>query len=303
MNTNAWASDFQYDITSPPVINATKFIPNVENNAEFKEIINWYDHYLFDTIVCKFNPKNMSNAICEKFDLVYSLYKDHNLRYDKLLAITMNSESNITSMMEYSPSDVPSGYPLPLVSYVNVPIGNVSANVNYNKLAVTLIPSSPLDQVRSKIAVNDVECLHSIETFELVFKAEDNSPACVKMNTGRILVERGWAINQTNESINTTFEQPKNIDLKNGTVTATLTMYIHIQNFQRLSPPMLIQLFYPNGTLYSTNKISSNDITSDGNYTYTLSISSTDRNAVFGTHKIDVTHNGNTMETFVNVPR
>lgn len=49
--------------------------------------------------------------------------------------------------------------------------------------------STPLQQFRSGIAANDVKCGQG---FQLVIKSEDNSPACVKLQTAQKLVERGW---------------------------------------------------------------------------------------------------------------
>ena len=48
---------------------------------------------------------------------------------------------------------------------------------------------SPLKQFKSGIAVNNVFCNKGLQ---LVIKVEDGSPACVKPETSKILVERGW---------------------------------------------------------------------------------------------------------------
>ncbi|MHB8602603.1 MAG: hypothetical protein ACYC6W_10270 [Nitrosotalea sp.] len=56
---------------------------------------------------------------------------------------------------------------------------------------------SPLKQFKSGIAANDVKCEQDLQ---LVIKAEDNSPACVKSQTAQKLVERGWG--WTMKSIN-----------------------------------------------------------------------------------------------------
>jgi hypothetical protein len=49
---------------------------------------------------------------------------------------------------------------------------------------------NPLAQFRAGILTKNIVCN---EGFQLIFKAEDNSPACVKPATVQILVERGWA--------------------------------------------------------------------------------------------------------------
>lgn len=49
---------------------------------------------------------------------------------------------------------------------------------------------SPLKQFKSGIKAQDVKCDQDLQ---LVIKSEDGSPACVKIETGKILVKRGWA--------------------------------------------------------------------------------------------------------------
>jgi len=49
---------------------------------------------------------------------------------------------------------------------------------------------SPLKQIQSGIAVNNVLCNVGLH---LIIKTEDGSPACVKPTTANILIERGWA--------------------------------------------------------------------------------------------------------------
>ncbi len=48
---------------------------------------------------------------------------------------------------------------------------------------------SPLKQFKSGIPVQDVKCNQGLQ---LIFKAEDRSPACVKPDTAQKLMERGW---------------------------------------------------------------------------------------------------------------
>lgn len=48
----------------------------------------------------------------------------------------------------------------------------------------------PFVQIRSGISAQDVRCEQG---FQIVIKAEDNSPYCVRPDTAAILVERGWA--------------------------------------------------------------------------------------------------------------
>jgi len=48
----------------------------------------------------------------------------------------------------------------------------------------------PLQQFKSGVKVNEIQCQAGLE---LVIKSSDNSPACIKPETSKILVKRGWA--------------------------------------------------------------------------------------------------------------
>lgn len=51
------------------------------------------------------------------------------------------------------------------------------------------LQKSPLQQFESGISASDIQCKQDLE---LIFKAENGSPACVKPNTAQKLIERGW---------------------------------------------------------------------------------------------------------------
>ncbi|MDE1728895.1 MAG: hypothetical protein KGH81_06945 [Thaumarchaeota archaeon] len=51
---------------------------------------------------------------------------------------------------------------------------------------------SPLKQFKEGIALKDIKCEND---FQMIIRAEDHSPACVKPAVVHILVERGWGIN------------------------------------------------------------------------------------------------------------
>jgi sugar lactone lactonase YvrE len=89
---------------------------------------------------------------------------------------------------------------------------------------------------------------------------------------------------------------------KNGTVSGTKIIDVNINNFHQSRYPLIIQSFYTNGTLYHTDTIPSTSISPDGSYKYNFTISSSDQNAVYGSHKIIVTYNIQTAETIVGVP-
>lgn len=53
---------------------------------------------------------------------------------------------------------------------------------------------SPLKQFKSGIAANNVKCEQGLQ---LVIKAKDNSPACVKLDSAYMLIKRGWATSES----------------------------------------------------------------------------------------------------------
>jgi hypothetical protein len=89
---------------------------------------------------------------------------------------------------------------------------------------------------------------------------------------------------------------------KNGTVSGTKMIGININNFHQSRYPLIIQSFYTNGTLYRIDKIPSTSISPDGSFKYNFTISSSNQNAVYGSHRIIVTYNTQTAETMVGVP-
>lgn len=66
--------------------------------------------------------------------------------------------------------------------------GIVSSESKGNNTSNIILP--PLVQIKSGIKVQDVKCM---DDFILILKSKDGSPACVKPDTSKILVERGWA--------------------------------------------------------------------------------------------------------------
>ena len=62
---------------------------------------------------------------------------------------------------------------------------------NQSAQTIPVIPS-PFTQIKSGIAANDVKCQQGLQ---LVIKAEDGSPACVRPDTATKLLDRGWAKN------------------------------------------------------------------------------------------------------------
>lgn len=299
---NSLAFGLQDSVGIPTrLLNLTKLIPIVENDTMFKEITNGHG-YLFVNGIYKIRPdESINNTITQgPIDMAYFLSSDKSGYYDKTLIITVNPRHDIIGYMEYPSYRVPTGYPWPAFTSLSHQEDYVPSKIDYNKLVI-IMPPSPREQARNGVAPNDVECFHGIPTLELIFKAEDKSPACVKSNTADDLIERGWALHPTDESISVTAEKPITIRATNGTISTTLTLDIHMKNFQLLSPPLMVQVSYPNGTVYHTDTISMNSIPIDGQYKYTIVMSSNNSRDVLGKHGISVTHNGNMNQMWIDV--
>lgn len=62
--------------------------------------------------------------------------------------------------------------------------------LGYGSIAKPAITSVPLRIFHLGVSVKDIQCK---ENLQLIIKADDNSPACVKLDTAYMLIKRGWA--------------------------------------------------------------------------------------------------------------
>jgi hypothetical protein len=58
---------------------------------------------------------------------------------------------------------------------------------------VKMLHMAPMKQINAGVGALDVVCKPE---YQLVLKATDNKPACVKPSDGQDLVKRGWALSQ-----------------------------------------------------------------------------------------------------------
>lgn len=280
-------------------INVTGLDLIATNSSEFKNITFDIQHTFVDVITMLKHQDNDSYTL-GPFDVIYFLHQPNNI-VTKTLVMTVNSHSEIIGSVEYVPFIVPPSYPIPAINHLPISENYTLTPDEMEKLKI-ILPPYPLQQAKSGISANDVECYSS---FELIFKSEDKSPACVRYNTGVYLTERGWAINQTHQEwLNLVDDHSGEISIyKNGTTIAKEAIDIHIQNFHVLSPPVVVKIFYQNGTLYKADEISSNSIHANGYYKYNLTISSSHESNVFGQqYNVHMEHNGNIGEILVGVP-
>jgi hypothetical protein len=299
---NSYALNFESTkLKYYPLVHVSELDPVITNSSMFKEKIQGY-HYNLITTVSKLNYLQNGSYGLEPTDVVYFLYVSDISQTNKTLVVTIDQKHQILGMAEFSPWNVPLGYPWPLIhTSLYVPQNYTALKIDVNKL-VTIMPPSPLKQVKHGVAANDVDCFHGMEQLELIFKSEDKSPACVNYGSIGYLTQRGWVMNQTaTETINLVDDNVNEVSIgKNGTASAMKMITMHIQNFQTFSQPVIIKIFYTNGTLYKTEQISSNDIQPNGYYKYNLIISSPD-SSIFSMHKVDVEHHGNVGEILIKI--
>lgn len=120
-----------------------------------------------------------------------------------------------------------------------------------------LADKGPLEQYHHGVSSNIVVC----QDLQLVIKASDDSPACVKQDTAAALIERGWAKNTPStvsgllEQNTTTYDGiDSNIDVKTDAGNSQDSIHF--------------QVFFPNGTSYRTDAIPSTEVRQDGYYKY-----------------------------------
>lgn len=175
----------------------------------------------------------------------------------------------------------------------------IGGNVAFAQAEITL---SPLKQFKSGISPKDVKCNQGLQ---LIFKAEDSSPACMKPDTAQKLIERGWAWNYANvvgkESISLSAYQGVSNEAfyNNGTVASNFTIDVNINNFKPSNASLVLQVYYNDGILYKTVSVPSGMIQLDGFYKYQLIAVSDENHPV--PFKVVATYNKETAITYAPV--
>lgn len=80
-------------------------------------------------------------------------------------------------------------YPYDFLNFTSG-IYKIELNHDVDSQSTLTHAETPLQQFKSGVKAHNIQCDKS---FSLIIKAEDGSPACVKPDTGQILIERGWA--------------------------------------------------------------------------------------------------------------
>ncbi len=164
-------------------INQSKAILLVTNSNAYKShATNYYP--TFNYLYYKWNT-NGCNVTLSSVNLLFDFMIKSNSASCGAKHVVFVESSDLNSILDVIDAGTTSPAYCPLI-----PSNSDNHNTTSNSHDKTNIILSPLKQFKSNILPKDVQCKQG---FMLVLKNEDNSPACVKPDTSKILVERGWA--------------------------------------------------------------------------------------------------------------
>ena|SRR3989442_1431812 len=137
--------------------------------------------------------KDMNTLSGKSFDVSVGITKNSNGDVETVLSKEIHTSSKpcewvATAEWEFTPQE--GDYRM----YVTTKEGGIitgTSDTGFSVKSYTVPPNqiSPLKQFQSGISANNITCK---EGLQLIIKATDGYPACVKSETSKILVERGW---------------------------------------------------------------------------------------------------------------
>jgi hypothetical protein len=112
------------------------------------------------------------------------------------VTVTLNNKKTVLNMTEdkddpgqymgkFTPQEA--GYP---IVHISGDIKGTAVNVDFHPEKIEKMHMSPLEQQKSGVAPNKVECS---EGLTLLAKKSDQSAICVHEQTAQLLIARGWA--------------------------------------------------------------------------------------------------------------
>lgn len=174
-----------YAVDHYPPTNDTKLELLVMNSTEFKQRTSGYN-YTFAGVDHDWISKGNNNYDFGGARVTFFVFGFGN-ETTKGEAFNLDSQMNVKNIFEYDANRPPAGYRTDVCMGCPLITGTKPECCGPAYVQPTL--DTPLKQFKSGIAANDVKCKHGLQ---LVIKAEDNSPSCVKAQTAQRLVERGW---------------------------------------------------------------------------------------------------------------
>src|SRR2546427_5075686 len=143
------------------------------------------------------SSKDMNTLSGKSFDVTVGIAKNVGQGTEPVFSQEIHTKSKpcewiASAEWEFTPKE--GNYTM----YVATKEGGIPTGESYTGFSVksdTIPPHSmsPLKQFQSGISANNIICK---EGLQLIIKETDGSPACVKSETSKILVERGWAMKE-----------------------------------------------------------------------------------------------------------
>lgn len=174
-------------------INQNKAVSLAENTLYYKSNATNYNPH-FDYAYYKWTVSNCDvklNSVNLVFDFLFK-----NIPPCGAKQIVFVEDPNLNSVADiidagttYSPYCplIPNNSPGNIQNNAMILEENITAS--RHPAHISSIRDSPLKQFKSGISAENVQCNTNLV---LIFKIEDSSPACVRPQTARILMERGW---------------------------------------------------------------------------------------------------------------
>ena len=169
----------------------------LERGSDFSVIQNGikvdYGNFTANKPIQFLYDKDMNTLSGKSFDVIVGITKNVGENIEPVFSQEIHAKSKpcewiASAEWKFTPKE--GDYTMGIITKE----GDNTTDTSYTKFSVKpnaiLNPMPPLEQFKSGIAVKDVTCKQS---FQLIIKAEDGSPACVKADTAQILIERGWA--------------------------------------------------------------------------------------------------------------
>ena len=161
----------------------------------------------------------------------------------------------------------------------NKKISNIDYEITLEMSSVNV--ESPLQQFKSGVSIQNINCE---SYYTLVIKAQDGSPACLKFKTAKILIEKGWS----NDAFIAIMEPHYGgIAGQNGTGTYIIDVLIEKSN---QTTPLLFHIFYPNGTQYKEDSVSTSEVQPDRFYKYSVTVSPSSSQPIDKEFNVQITY-------------
>ncbi len=149
------------------------------SSTQFQSIVKGYN-YTFSSDFEESGPLSTGGIGLTAHGFAFELYSGQVIPGKAVKVAEVLEDPTLTKILNVTSYDAVYNGPA-MISITNSTLSNATNN--------TLL--SPLKQLKSGVLAKDIACN---QVFQLILKAEDGSPACVKPDTFQKLIERGWGM-------------------------------------------------------------------------------------------------------------